>query len=110
MLFEFSSPVTITSFKLYFYLDIPNSIARPKLKLQKVGDLYQINDQLPTDVIPTAVDRLHNMELRSGLHNETVQVSNFGAPSQRVVLFVFSSKLFSLAITEITFCTAGTYT
>jgi len=108
MLFVFPIPVTITSFKLHFYLDRMSDIARPKLKLVKVSDSYQVNDSLPPHDTPTTVERLDDASLGNALYNETVQVTDFGAPSNQVVLFVFSSKLYSLAITEMTFCTAGT--
>lgn len=109
MLFEFPRSATLTSVILHFYLDFPNKVARPKLKLVEVDNSFNLShiaDPLPTDRTPTAIDSIDEENLSPGLYNETIILSNNRAPASKLVLVVFDNKLFHFVMSEITFCTA----
>ena len=103
--FRFSQNISFTRFKVYFYVHQNPSIALPKLRLLLLKDgVMECNSPTTTAVFESIIDPVGPDESAEGLH---VKEGNLNGSVNAVLLCILPSKRYTLALTEIQFCTTG---
>ena len=108
-MFVFPVATLLRSVQLFYYVDSTNKIGRPKIRVVLVNETFEINDIIsynyPGQILDIEFDGVPD-----GLKNHTLlfEESKTSVPvTSKVVLEIQRNKKIRLALSEITFCTAG---
>ena len=109
MMFVFPVATLLRSMQLFYYVDSANQIGRPKIRVVLVNETFEINDTIsyhhPGHLLDIEFDGVPD-----GLKNHSLlfEESKTSVPiTTKVVLEIQRNKIIKLALSEITFCTAG---
>ena len=102
--FRFSQNISFTRFKVFFYVHQNSKIALPKLRLLLLMKDDDLECTSNTTGFESFIDPVGPDELAEGLQ---VKEGNLNGSANAVLLCILPSKQYTLALTEIQFCTTG---
>ena len=102
--FRFSQNISFTRFKFFFYVNQNSKIALPKLRLLLLMKDDNLECTSNNAVFESFINDVRPDELAEGLH---VMEKNLNGSVNLILLCILPSKRYTLALTEIQFCTTG---